>query len=85
MFPLTRILSFTAACALVALTAASIPARAEDSAPDQRPIDSRASILTDQDAQQQIGECHLLRRAISRRACVAGLWREENMDTAENQ
>jgi hypothetical protein len=85
MFPLTRILNLTAACALVALTAASIPARAEESAQDQGPVDPRASILTDQDALQQIGECHLLRRAISRHACVANLWRGENMDTAENQ
>ena len=32
MFPLTRILSLAAAGALVALTAGSIPARADDSA-----------------------------------------------------
>ena len=85
MFALTRISSMAAACVLVALTTASIPVRAEDTAQDQGPVDPHASILTDQDTQQQMGECHLLRRAISRRACQARLWREEDMDTAENR
>ena len=58
----------------VALTTVSIPARAEDSAQN----DPRASILP---------ECHLLRRAISRRACQARLLCEEKtIDiTAENE
>jgi hypothetical protein len=30
-------------------------------------------------------DCQLLRRAISRRACQARLWREEQVDTAENK
>ena len=71
MFALTRIPSLAAACALVALTTASIPVRAEDTAQDQRPVDPHASILTEQDTQQQMGECHLLRQTISRRACQA--------------
>src|SRR6476659_7354035 len=30
-------------------------------------------------------ECHLLKRAISRRACHARLWREEHIDTPREQ
>jgi hypothetical protein len=33
---------------------------------------------------QQAGECHLLRRAISRHACHARLEIEMKLDTAEN-
>ena len=76
MFPLTRILSLAAAGALVALTAASIPARADESAPNLGPVGPHDSIFP---------ECHLLKRAISRRACHARLWREEHIDTAREQ
>jgi hypothetical protein len=30
-------------------------------------------------------DCRLLKRAISRRACQARLWREMQVDTAENK
>jgi hypothetical protein len=73
MFPLTRILSLAAAGALVALTAASIPARAGDSAQALRSAEPHEFTFT---------ECQALRRAISRRACQARLWREEHIDTA---
>jgi hypothetical protein len=82
MFPLTRILSLIAACVLIALAAAIIPARAEDSAQGRGP---RPALRVDQVAQQQIGQCHSLRRAISRRACLAQLRPSENLDVAENQ
>ena len=71
MLSLTRILSLAAAAALVALTAASIPALAPE------------RILLD--LNRQIGECQLHRRAISRRACVARLGHEVRIDTAENR
>ena len=71
MFTLTRILSLAATYALLALTTASIPVRAECTAQDQGPVDPYASILTEQDTQQQMGECTLLKGAISRRACLA--------------
>jgi hypothetical protein len=76
MFPLTRILSLAAAGALVALTAASIPARADESAPDLGQVGTHDRIFA---------ECHLLKRAISRRACQARLRREEYIDTAPEQ
>ena len=79
MFPLTRILTLAAAGALVALTAASSSARAEEAQGHQQPI-----LTTVGQADLQI-ECHLQRRAISRRACQARLWREMHIDTAENK
>ena len=78
MFPLTRILTLVAAGALVALTAVS-SARAEEARGRQQPI-----LTTVGQANLQI-ECHLQRRAISRCACHARLWREMNIDTAENK
>jgi hypothetical protein len=73
MFSLTRILTLAAASALVALTAAGSPARAEEPAQGRhKPI-----LTTD--------ECHLQRRAISRRACQARLSDEMHIDTAENK
>ena len=50
MLPLTRILGLATACAFVALTTVSIPARAEDSAQN----DPRASILPNQGAQKRV-------------------------------
>jgi hypothetical protein len=75
MFPLTRILSFAAAGALVAFTAASVPGRADESAQNLRPMPQQSALA----------ECHLLRRAVSRRACQARLWRGVRIDTAESK
>ena len=77
MFPLTRILILAAAGALVALTAAS--ARAED----HYPIPAAAAQADLNPS--PIDDCHLLRRAISRHACHVRLWREMNIETAENR
>jgi hypothetical protein len=84
VFPLTRILTLAVAVALVALTAASIPARAEESAPGRHPPIPTTVGQADLNP-RQMGECHLQRRAISRRACQARLWHEMDIDTAENQ
>src|SRR6476646_3067391 len=46
MFPLTRSLSLAAAGAIVALTAASIPARADQLAQNLGPVGPREPILT---------------------------------------
>ena len=46
MFPLTRSLSLAAAGAIVALTAASIPARADELAQNLGPVGPREPILT---------------------------------------
>ena len=76
MFPLTRILTLAAVGALVALTAANASAEDRQLPPTTA---ARADVnlpLTD--------DCHLQRRAISRRACHALLWREMHVDTAEN-
>ena len=74
MFPLTRILCLAAAGALVALTA-SIPARAGDLSQALRSAEPHEFTFT---------ECQALRRAISRRACQARLWRAP-FDTAREQ
>ena len=88
MFPLARIASLAAAGALVALTAASIPARAGELTQNAGQVGSQAPAVTTVGPPDlnsgQIGECHQLKRAISRRACQARLWREMNVDTAEN-
>ena len=80
MYPFTRILTLAAAVALLGLIGASIPALAEESA-TQRHMPSPTTV--DQADLNFQGECHLLRRAISRRACQARLWREMEIDTAE--
>jgi hypothetical protein len=46
MFPLTRSLSLAAAGAIVALTAVSIPARADELAQNLGPVGPREPILT---------------------------------------
>jgi len=74
MLPLTRILGLAAVSALLALTAACIPAQAEDSA--LRSVGRH---------EHPVAECHLLKRAISRRVCQARLSREMKIDTAENK
>ena len=76
MFPLTRILGLVAAGALVAVIAANIPARSGESGQGQAAIGLHAPSLT---------ECHLFKRAISRRACQARLWREAPVETADNK
>ena len=83
MYPFTRILTLAAAVALVGLIGASIPALAEESA-TQRHMPSPTTVDQADLNFQKTGECHLLRRAISRRACQARLWREMEIDTAEN-
>jgi hypothetical protein len=75
MAPLTRILSLTAACALVVLTAAT-PALAGERAQKQAPVGTHTP---------QVTQCSMLKRAISRRACVARLERGVHIDTAENK
>jgi hypothetical protein len=85
MFPLTRILTLAAATALVALTAASISARAEEWTQGRHPSIPTTVGQADLNPQQQMDECHLQRRAISRRACQVRIWREMHIDTAENQ
>jgi hypothetical protein len=76
MFTLSRILGLAAAGAFVAFTAASIPARGDESAKSLEPAGPHAPILT---------ECHMLRRAISRHACQARLWRIEQIKTAQKK
>jgi hypothetical protein len=75
MVPLTRILSLTAACALLVLTAA-IPARAGEFAQKQ------ASVGTDK---LSVTQCGMLKRAISRRACHARLESVAPINTAANR
>ena len=88
MFLLTRILGLAVAGALVGLTAASSVAHAGESTQNlgqvgHEPIPTTVG-QTDLNS-PQMGECHLLRRAISRRTCQARLWRGVHIDTAENQ
>jgi hypothetical protein len=76
MAPFTQIIGLAAACALIGFTAVATPAHAEESSQSAGAALPQASVFT---------ECHALRRAISRRACQARLWREERVDTAENK
>ncbi len=76
MVPLTRIIGLAAASTLIAFTAVGTPAHADESSQRAGSAPPQASVFTD---------CQLLRRAISRRACQARLWREEQVDTAENK
>ncbi len=76
MVPFTRIIGLAAAGALIAFTAVGTPAHAGESSKSAGSALPQASVFTD---------CQLLRRAISRRACQARLWREEQVDTAENK
>ena len=73
MVPLTRILSLTAACALVT---AAIPARTGEFAQKQ------ASVGTDKPS---VTQCGMLKRAISRRACHARLESIAPINTAANR
>jgi hypothetical protein len=76
MFPLIRIIGLAVAAPLSLFTAVGTPAHADESSQSAGSAPPRASVFTD---------CQLLRRAISRRACQARLWREEQVDTAENK
>ena len=76
MAPFTRIIGLAAAGALIAFTAVGTPAHADESSKSAGLAAPQASVFTD---------CQVLRRAISRRACQARLWREEQVDTAENK
>ena len=73
MVPLTRILSLTAACALVVLTAAT-PARAGEFAQKQASVGTHKPSVT---------QCGMLKRAISRRACQARLERSTDQHRRE--
>ena len=75
MVPLTRILSLAAACALVVLTA-STPARAGEFAQKQASVGTHTP---------QVTQCGMLKRAISRRACVARLEQDTPVKTAQNK
>ena len=83
MAPFTRIIGLAAAGALSAFTAVGTPAHAEESSQSAGAALPQASVFTD---------CQVLtvfsikkRRAISRRACQARLWRDEQVDTVENK
>lgn len=74
MVTLTRILSLTAACALVVLTAA--PASAGELAQKQASVGTHTPGVT---------QCGMLKRAISRHACVARLEQDTPVKTAQNK
>lgn len=75
MVPLTRILSLTAACALVVLTAAT-HASAGEFAKKQASLGTHAS---------GVAQCGMLKRALSRRICVARLEQDTPVKTAQNK
>ena len=85
MHSLTRncFLGFATASAL-ALTVASTPSFAGDPPEVLGLVGPNDPIVTTPNS-LQMGECHLLRRAISRRACHARLQGEVHIDTAENK
>jgi hypothetical protein len=76
MVPFNNFLGLAGVGALIACTTFGTPARAEDANQRAGSAPPQASVFTD---------CQLLRRAISRRACHARLWGEEQVDTAENK
>jgi hypothetical protein len=78
MFPFTRVLALAAA---VYFIASSHPALAEERPTGRHPIPTGDQIDLNL---QQMGECHLLRRAISRHVCHARLQLDMKIDTAEN-
>ena len=71
MVPFTRIIGLAVAAPLSLLPAVGTPAHADESSKSAGSALPQAS--------------QVLRRAISRRACQARLWREEQVDTAENK
>jgi hypothetical protein len=74
MAPFIHILGLAAAGALIGFTTFGTPARAGESSQSAGSAPPQASVFTD---------CRQLRRAISRRACVARLSREKQVDVAE--
>jgi hypothetical protein len=76
MVPFIRIIGLAVAAPLSLLPAVGTPAHADESSKSAGSALPQASVFTD---------CQVLRRAISRRACQARLWREEQVDTAENK
>ena len=76
MVPFIRIIGLAVAAPLSLLPAVGTPAHADESSQSAGSAPPQASVFTD---------CQVLRRAISRRACQARLWREEQVDTAENK
>ena len=77
MFPLTRPLSLAAAAAVAILIMFSVPAHAGEAASGSE----RATLIHMSDS----GQCALLKRAISRRACLARLGSGGRIDTAQNK
>jgi len=76
MVPFNHFLGLAGIGALIAVTTFGPPARAGESSQSARSAPPQASVFTD---------CHQLRRAISRRACMARLSREEQVDVAEKR
>ena len=76
MAPFPRIIGLAAAGALIAFTAVGTPAHADESSQRAGSALPQASVFTD---------WHVLRRAISRRSCQARMWREDQVDIAENR
>jgi hypothetical protein len=76
MVPFNHFLGLAGVGALIAFTAGGTPTHAGESSQSVGSAPPQASLLTD---------CHTLRRAISRRACVARLSREEQVDVAEKR
>ena len=76
MVPFIRIIGLAVAAPLSLLPAVGTPAHADESSQSAGSALPQAFVFTD---------CQVLRRAISRRACQARLWREEQVDTAENK
>ena len=76
MIPFIRIIGLAVAAPLSLLPAVGTPAHADESSKSAGSALPQAPVFTD---------CQVLRRAISRRACQARLWREEQVDTAENK
>jgi hypothetical protein len=74
MASFTHIVGFAAAGALIAITAVGTPTHAGESSQSAGSAPPQASVFTD---------CHALRRAISRRGCVARLSRQEQVDVAD--
>jgi hypothetical protein len=82
MFTRTRLLTLAAALAVLAITAGRGPALAQNLGGPHQP-----TLTTTGQADlnlRQMGECHLYRRAISRRACQDRRWEKVPSDTAEN-
>jgi hypothetical protein len=76
MVPFIRIIGLAVAAPLSLLPAVGTPAHADESSQSAGSALPQASVFTD---------CQVLRRAISRRACLARAGDEVHIDTAENK